>query len=65
MGKSLGFTFFQVNTNGLRLATDIDFLKKLKDAGLSTVYLQFDGTHDAVYEKIRGHKLLLLEDRGH
>ena len=59
LGKLLGFSFFQVNTNGLRLATDIDFLKKLKDAGLSTVYLQFDGTHDAVYEKIRGHKLLL------
>jgi uncharacterized radical SAM superfamily Fe-S cluster-containing enzyme len=58
MGKSMGFTFFQVNTNGLRLAADIDFLKKLKDAGLSTVYLQFDGTHDAIYEKIRGHKLL-------
>lgn len=48
-----------MNTNGLRLATDIDFLKKLKDAGLSTVYLQFDGTHDPIYEKIRGHKLLL------
>ena len=31
LGKSLGFTFFQVNTNGLRLATDVDFLKKLKD----------------------------------
>ena len=59
LGKSLGFTFFQVNTNGLRLATDIDFLEKLKGAGLSTVYLQFDGTRDAIYEKIRGHKLLL------
>ena len=59
LGKSLGLTFFQVNTNGLRLATDIDFLKKLKSAGLSTVYLQFDGTYDAIYEKIRGHKLLL------
>jgi 7,8-dihydro-6-hydroxymethylpterin dimethyltransferase len=61
LGMSLGFTFFQVNTNGLRLATDIDFLKKLKGAGLSTVYLQFDGTHDAIYEKIRGHKLLLAK----
>jgi uncharacterized radical SAM superfamily Fe-S cluster-containing enzyme len=59
LGKSLGFTFFQVNTNGVRLARDIDYLKKLKDAGLSTVYMQFDGTHDAIYEKIRGHKLFL------
>ncbi len=58
LGKTLGFAFFQVNTNGVRLARDNDFLKKLKEAGLSTVYLQFDGTHDAIYEKIRGHKLL-------
>ena len=58
LGRSLGFSFFQVNTNGLRLATDIDFLKKLKGAGLSTVYLQFDGIHDAIYEKIRGRKIL-------
>ncbi len=58
LGRSLGFTFFQVNTNGLRLATDIGFLEKLKSAGLSTVYLQFDGTRDAIYEKLREHDLL-------
>ena len=58
LGRSFGFTFFQVNTNGLRLAKDRDYLKKLRDAGLSTVYLQFDGTDDAIYEKIRGTRLL-------
>jgi uncharacterized radical SAM superfamily Fe-S cluster-containing enzyme len=58
LGKSLGFSFFQLNTNGLRIARDETYLRKLKDAGLSTVYLQFDGVDDEVYETIRGRRLL-------
>jgi uncharacterized radical SAM superfamily Fe-S cluster-containing enzyme len=58
LGKSLGFTFFQVNTNGLRLARDPDYFKRLKDAGLSTVYLQFDGTRDEIYRRMRGGNFL-------
>jgi uncharacterized radical SAM superfamily Fe-S cluster-containing enzyme len=33
-------------------------VKRLKDAGLSCVFLQFDGTSDEIYEKIRGAALL-------
>ena len=58
LGKSLGFSFFQLNTNGIRLADDRQFAKRLKAAGLSCVFLQFDGTDDAVYQKIRGARLL-------
>lgn len=58
MGKRLGFTFFQVNTNGLRISNDRAFLRKLKQAGLCTVYLQFDGTRDEIYVKTRGRKLM-------
>ncbi len=58
LGRSLGFSFFQVNTNGLRLARDPDFLQRLQAAGLSTVYLQFDGTSDDVYRQMRGGRLL-------
>jgi len=58
LGKSMGFGFFQVNTNGLRLAKDTDYLLRLKEAGLSTVYLQFDGTDDSINKKIRGRNLL-------
>jgi uncharacterized radical SAM superfamily Fe-S cluster-containing enzyme len=58
LGRSYGFTFFQVNTNGLRLARDRAYLAELKAAGLSTVFLQFDGTQDAIYKKIRGRELL-------
>lgn len=58
MGREKGFTFFQLNTNGLRIARDPAFLAELKQAGLTTVFLQFDGTTDAIYQQIRGRALL-------
>ena len=58
LGRSLGFSFIQVNTNGLRLANDPAFSRQLKNAGLSCVFLQFDGTNDFIYEVIRGRALL-------
>jgi uncharacterized radical SAM superfamily Fe-S cluster-containing enzyme len=57
LGRRLGFSFFQVNTNGLRLSRDGDYLKRLKEAGLSTVFLQFDGICDCIHEKLRGRRL--------
>ncbi len=58
LGRSYGFTYFQLNTNGLRLARDKAYLADLKAAGLSTAFLQFDGTHDDIYKHIRGRELL-------
>ncbi|MDR3561569.1 MAG: radical SAM protein [Negativicutes bacterium] len=58
LGRSLGFAFIQLNTNGLRLANDGQYVRRLKEAGLGCVFLQFDGTSDVVYEKIRGKALL-------
>lgn len=58
MGKRLGFDFFQVNTNGLRLATDDEYVGRLKAVGLNCVFLQFDGMNDNVYTKLRGRALL-------
>jgi hypothetical protein len=57
LGRALGFSFFQVNSNGLRLARDLDFAARLAQAGVSTVFLQFDGTDDAVYTTLRGRPL--------
>jgi hypothetical protein len=57
LGRRLGFDFIQLNTNGLRLAQQPEYAGKLKDAGLSCVFLQFDGTTARVYEKIRGAAL--------
>jgi uncharacterized radical SAM superfamily Fe-S cluster-containing enzyme len=58
MGRGYGFCYIQVNTNGLRLARDPAYLAELKAAGLSTIFLQFDGTHDGIYKRIRGRELL-------
>ena len=56
--KELGFHHVEVNTNGLRLAQDVDFAKGLVEAGLSTIYLQFDGLTSDVYKFTRGIDLL-------
>lgn len=58
LGRSLGFTHFQLNTNGLRLARDPEYLRRLVQAGLSTVFLQFDSTRDEPYLRLRGRPLL-------
>lgn len=58
LGRSLGFDFIQVNTNGLRLARESGYARVLKEAGVASVFLQFDGMKDAVYEKLRGRPLL-------
>lgn len=57
IGVSLGFPFIQVNTNGIRMAKDEMYVKGLKEAGLNSVFLQFDGVDDAIYEKLRGRAL--------
>ncbi len=41
--KELGFPQVQVATNGIKLAKDKAYVEELKAAGLSTVYLHFDG----------------------
>jgi uncharacterized radical SAM superfamily Fe-S cluster-containing enzyme len=56
--KELGFRHVEVNTNGLRLSQSVEYAKQLKEAGLSTVYLQFDGLTSDVYKFIRGVDLL-------
>jgi len=63
MGRDYGFPFIQVNTNGLRLGTAPEYAETLKDAGLASVFLQFDGTDDAVYEKLRGRPLMDIKRR--
>jgi uncharacterized radical SAM superfamily Fe-S cluster-containing enzyme len=58
MGRDLGFPFIQINTNGVRLGRDRKYAADLKRAGLSSVFLQFDGTEDDIYLRIRGKRLL-------
>jgi uncharacterized radical SAM superfamily Fe-S cluster-containing enzyme len=55
---ALGFTFVQLNTNGLRLASDTGYAEELADAGLDSVFLQFDGLSDDTYRALRGRPLV-------
>jgi uncharacterized radical SAM superfamily Fe-S cluster-containing enzyme len=57
LGKAIGFDFIQLNTNGLRLASDLKYLEDLKDAGLSSIFLQYDGTGNEIYMALRGGDL--------
>ncbi len=58
MAKDEGFTHTQIATNGIRLATDENYAQELKDVGLNTVYLQFDGMTEEPYIEARNAKLL-------
>ena len=50
----MGFKQIQVATNGIRLANDIDYFKRLMDAGANVLYLQFDGIESETWIKTRG-----------
>lgn len=53
IAKEEGFTHTQIATNGLALANNENLAKELKEAGLNTVYLQFDGVTAEPYIKTR------------
>mgnify|MGYP000883750662 CR=1 FL=1 len=55
--------FPQLNTNGIRLAREDGYARKLKKAGLNTVFLQFDGVTDQVYETLRGQAMMELKKK--
>ena len=61
IGRERGFTFFQLNTNGLRIAREDGYIEKLAAEGLSTVFLQFDGFAEKTNMFLRGR--YLTEDK--
>lgn len=58
LGKEKGFSFFQLNTNGIRIGKEEHYLRELKKAGLSTVFLQFDSLHSRDLLMLRGRDIL-------
>lgn len=58
LGRERGFSFFQLNTNGLRLASQPDYAAQLRGAGVSCAFLQFDGLRPETYRALRGRDLL-------
>lgn len=61
LGKEKGFSFFQLNTNGIRLANEAGYAKHLVNAGVSVAFLQFDGLDDNIYRTLRGADLLEIK----
>jgi uncharacterized radical SAM superfamily Fe-S cluster-containing enzyme len=58
IGKGKGFSFFQLNTNGLRIAREPLYLQALAKAGLDTVFLQFDSLNAEACTTLRGRDLV-------
>ena len=55
--RDMGFSHIQIASNGIKFA-DPDFTRRAAEAGLHTIYLQFDGVDDHVYKQTRGRDLL-------
>jgi hypothetical protein len=62
-GRDRGFWGVEVNTNGLVISQDNGYLESLVEAGLTGIYLQFDGVTAEPYKKIRGADLLATKLR--
>jgi uncharacterized radical SAM superfamily Fe-S cluster-containing enzyme len=53
----LGFMQIQIATNGITMAKSREYVQKLVESHLHTVYLQFDGLDDDAYRNCRGKPL--------
>jgi len=61
LGKEMGVDYIEVNTNGIRLAKDIAYFQRLKESGVDSFYLSFDGVESETYRKKCGVDLLDLK----
>ena len=61
--KEIGAKYVQLNSNGIRLGEDKQYVQILAEAGLSFVFMQFDGTTDTIFESLRGKPLLKLKQQ--
>ncbi len=49
---------WKLNTNGLMIGRDIEYVRSLKKAGLTNIYLQFDGMDPETTKTLRGRHVL-------
>jgi len=61
--KELKFAQVQMATNGIKLAEDPEFARKCAEAGLNTIYLQFDGVTDDIYMKTRARPMVEVKKK--
>ncbi len=58
----LGFLQVMLITNGIKFK-NIDYCKEIKETGLQTIYLQFDGTLPETWEQTRGFNLWPIKQK--
>lgn len=63
MAKDMGFETIMMATNGVAIAQDADFARRLKQAGLRAAYLQFDGITSEPYIAARGYDALPIKQK--
>ena len=56
--KQLGFVNVQIASNAIRIGKSKAYLQELRNAGLSTIYMQFDGVTPEPYIAARGSNIL-------
>jgi uncharacterized radical SAM superfamily Fe-S cluster-containing enzyme len=61
--KELGFKNVMVATNGIRLSRSKEYFVELVDAGLSTLYLSYDGSTPEPYIVARGYNMQPIKDK--
>ena len=54
--NQMGFSHVQIATNGIAIANR-EFAERAAEAGLHTLYMQFDGLGDELYRKLRSEPL--------
>jgi len=60
LAKEKNFRYVMLNTNGLKIANDEEFVRELSQfRGRFEIYLQFDGFKPETYDYLRGNKDLL------
>jgi hypothetical protein len=58
MARNNGASAVELNTNGIVLGHDRSYLRALRDAGVTNIYLQFDGVNPATTVRLRGQNVL-------
>ncbi|EAT16896.1 radical SAM protein [Desulfuromonas acetoxidans] len=56
--REIGFSAIEVNTNGVVISRNLNYLEQLAASGATGIYMQFDGLDDDVFKKVRGANLL-------
>lgn len=61
MARAMGFDYIQLNTNGIALSASADYCRSLKNSGITTAYLGFDGVTAKPYYRKYGRDLLQIK----